>query len=322
MRSLISLLALGLFVLNSFAYTGFKKTEGWLETDHYGSGFHIIPDVFKPNIWIRVFKFDGAVSDVVGLPNSNIVGRSAEWGDVDLSGDAPKFLRGGDYFRLVRQVDFNQEIARPDADGNCSGGNRCFGDWVNNAPIWDDTIFSPKRKDGRSFFMLKDEIYGKMKTRYRFQIYVEENVAHWLKDKNGDYDIGTHEGEPDSTEKYYALKEVVVRIIEMDKYDPGADLSDDDQASAELYHRKSEWKSDPRPDDFRINAMDPQERFVNGRLVYNFNLFHTFRKSTNYMIVVTALDMSDNRRTLRVPISMDPVGGLNIQNKTSGGKKQ
>ena len=69
MRLFLFFLGLNLvFGMDTENITNFRKTEGWLETDHFGSGYHLVPDYIKPNIWIKAFKYDGAVGDVAGLP--------------------------------------------------------------------------------------------------------------------------------------------------------------------------------------------------------------------------------------------------------------
>ena len=65
------------YSMNLNNITNFFKTEGWLETDHFGSGYHLIEDHMRPNIWMQVFKYDGAVGEVVGLPNNMLVGRNS-----------------------------------------------------------------------------------------------------------------------------------------------------------------------------------------------------------------------------------------------------
>lgn len=305
--------------------TGYFRTDGWLETDHFGSGYHVVPDRTRPNIWLRAFKYDGAVSEVVGLPNNNITGRHSNWDDPSLNLDLPdnKHLLGGDYFRLVRRIDWSQDLGAVNLSTGKCGSGRCYGDWLNDDPVWDENVKSYKDKDNSSFLQFTNEMNGRIRTRYRFQIYVEDNVAFWYKDANGGYDLDTHKSNPDGTKKYYPFQDVVFRITERSIFDSRPEPAIDDPAGDEFYIRKSEWASDAtQKDDFKIEDAPPEIRWVNGRLVFNFTVFHKFRQPKDYVIQVTAVDKSNNSRTLRVPISMEAVGGLDLQNKASEGSKR
>ena len=162
-------------------------TEGWLESDHAGSGFHLVDNYSKPNIWMRVFRYDTAVSQVVGLPNNETAGSSADWGDSLDSSNPP--MRGGDYYKLLRTVDFDKELAEIQNDGKCSPSGRCYGDWINNELLWSVTVEDYKNKNGESFLGLRDDLQGQKRTRYRFDVFIEDNTPFWFKDKDGNYDL-------------------------------------------------------------------------------------------------------------------------------------
>ena len=89
----------------------------------------------------------------------------------------------------------------------------------------------------------------------------------------------------------------------------------------ELYIRKSVWEDKSRPDDFDVLSQPNDARWVNGRLVYNFSHNHQFRKATDYIISIQAIDIHGNDRLLRFPMKMSPVGGMEIRNSSSDGKR-
>ena len=138
-------------------------TEGWLESDHSGSGFHLVDDYTKPNIWMRIFRYDTAVSQVVGLPNNETAGSSADWGDSLDSSNPP--MRGGDYYKLLKMVDFSEELAEIQSDGKCSSIGRCYGDWINNDLLWSVTIEDYTNKNGESFLKLEDQMQGQKRKK-------------------------------------------------------------------------------------------------------------------------------------------------------------
>ena len=59
-------------------------TEQWQESDYLGAGYHVQWDKIRPNIWVRIHRVEGEVTDTVGLPNNAMAGQGAEW---DLSYD-------------------------------------------------------------------------------------------------------------------------------------------------------------------------------------------------------------------------------------------
>ena len=322
-NNIFKLLILLLSISNCFVeedYTGFYKTEAWLETDHFGSGFHFIPDRTKPNIWVRVFKYDGAISEVVGIPNNNAVGRHANWSNVNWSDQNNKIMNGGDYHRLIQRIDFAQPLGMVAKGSTQCGGGRCYGDWLDNEDIWDHATKDYLDKDGVSFLKLSDKMNGKIRTRYRFQIYVEDNTSAWFKDAAGKYDLATHESNNDGTRQYYPLKDVVFRITESTTGVPN-EIDVEQSAGHELYIRKSVWEDKSRPDDFDVLSQPAGARWVNGRLVYNFSHNHQFRKAVDYIVSIQAIDIHGNDRLLRFPMKMSPVGAMEIRNSASDGKR-
>ena len=135
----------------------YYMTEGWL-SDHAGSGFHITEDYTKPNIWMRIFRYDTAVSQVIGLPNNESAGSHADWGDSLELSNPP--MKGGDYYKLLRLVDFNEETATVDDSGECSSSGRCYGDWLNNELLWDSQTKDYLGLGGVSFLKLDDKLQG------------------------------------------------------------------------------------------------------------------------------------------------------------------
>ena len=270
--NIFKLLILLLSISNCFVeedYTGFYKTEAWLETDHFGSGFHFIPDRTKPNIWVRVFKYDGAISEVVGIPNNNAVGRHANWSNVNWSDQNNKIMNGGDYHRLIQRIDFAQPLGMVAKGSTQCGGGRCYGDWLDNEDIWDHATKDYLDKDGVSFLKLSDKMNGKIRTRYRFQIYVEDNTGAWFKDASGKYDLATHESNNDGTRQYYPLKDVVFRITESTTGVPN-EIDVEQSAGHELYIRKSVWGDKSRPDDFDIRSQPTDAHTVNEQACIQF----------------------------------------------------
>ncbi len=321
-EQILKLLILLISLSNCFSeeITGYFKTEAWLETDHFGSGFHFIPDRSRPNIWIRVFKYDGAVSEVVGLPNNNTVGRHSNWQDVNWNDENNQMMSGGDYHRLIQRIDFNLPLGQVNPGSTSCGGGRCYGDWLNNDAVWDYSIKDYLDNKGLSFLKVSNKMNGKIRTRYRFQIYIEDNTGAWYKDASRGYDLGTHQSNSNGTKQYYPLKDVVFRITE-GSTDLAIEKDPSQSTNHEVYIRKSVWEDKSRPDDFDIRSTPTNSRWVNGRLVYNFSHNHQFRRATDYLISVHAIDIHGNDRVLRFPMKMSPVGTVNIQNSTSEGHR-
>ena len=292
----------------------FYKTEGWLQTDHAGSGFHLLRDFTRPNIWVRIFKYDDAVSTVVGLPNNVSAGKHVSWDGA--STEENPALKAGDYHRLLERVPFDQELASIDpGSGECSGAGRCYGDWINNDLVWGLDGKNINDKDGHSFF--QPEIDGQQKTRYTFLVYVEDNQAFWYKDKNDGYDLTSDKSE---ARLYFPLSRVIFRITEKSAYNPALDedLETDydayDPGGDEFYMHKKDA-------DLRVESVPTESQIINGRLVYNFQVIHSFQQSSEYVIQIVAEDMERNRRVLRFQMDMHSLGGLHINESSSGGRR-
>lgn len=351
-RQLLFTIPLILLAPQTFAFTikatdgvgryVFTQTQGWLEADHAGSGFHMNDDYVKPNIWLRVFRYDTAKSDVAGLPNNETAGNNdiVDWG-TSLAGFNPP-MRGGDYYKLLKKVDFATNPADIDqTTGQCKASGRCYGDWVNDDLIWDDKVKSYTGKNGEKFLTLNPELNGQKRTRYRIDIFVEDNTPFWFKDKDGAYDfnqipdlVTNADGSYDRTavenrigdnEMYYPYKNVMFRIATESKLTsnpvPAEDAGDaawenylKDDTWAEYYVVKTE-------EELRVEDMDLEFRRKNGRLVLNFAVYHAFQQQDDYVMQVIAQDMSLNTRVLQVYLSMDRLKGLQINDKATGVQK-
>ena len=320
MRLFLFFLGLNLvFGMDTENITNFRKTEGWLETDHFGSGYHLVPDYIKPNIWIKAFKYDGAVGDVAGLPNNMLVGRNSGFKEA-ISADS--FPKGGGFNELMNRIPWDTPMANLGTQPQvCSAAQRCYGDFSNNTLIWSAKENDVLDRNGRSFFRFDRRMNGSMKTRYRFQVYVEDNTPYWLKDQDGGYDLAKHKAAPSTSRRYYPFQDVVFRIREAEKFN-GSQISELESSDDDEFHlRKSEWKDGSRKDDFNMAFMPIENRIVNGYPVFNFTIFHAFQKPVDYLIEVIAVDMAGNKRILRVPISMSPVGSINLRDGSSGSKR-
>ncbi len=313
----------------------YYMTEGWLESDHAGSGFHITDDYIKPNLWIRVFRYDTAVSQVIGIPNNESAGAHAFW-DNSLEEVNPP-MRGGDYYKLLQLVDFSEQVATVDSNGECTSMGRCYGDWVNNELLWDIENKDYIGNGGISFLKLDDKLQGQKRTRYRFDIFVEDNTPFWFKDSNGAYDMtkvppagGYHvsaaETESPIVEEnklYYPIEQAVFRIIEKAKMQslPAEDAS---QITWNSYFEDQSWSEyfvHKKGLDFLVENKELQVQRVNGRLVFNFSVFHAFQKKSDYIIQIIAEDHSGNRRALQIPISIERLKGLELRDNASGGQR-
>lgn len=306
------------------------KTEGWLESDHSGSGFHLVDDHVKPNLWMRVFRYDTAVSQVIGLPNNENTGSDAQWVPGDFEGDNP-MMKGGDYYRLLKLVDFSTPISAVDSEGNCKGGARCYGDWINNDLLWNYQIKDYVGNDGISFLRLRDNIMGQRRTRYRFDIYVEDNTPFWFKDSDGEYKLSEipedggynlnhiDEDEETTNAMYYPIEQIVFRICKKDKLALLPD-ENDPKTQWDAYMQDTEWSEffvHKKDKDLMVSKTQIQSRRVNGRLVYNFAVFHSFQESSDYIIQLVAEDHSGNRRAMHVPINIEGLRGLEIRDQAS-----
>ena len=294
----------------------FYKTEGWLQTDHAGSGFHLLRDFTRPNIWVRIFKYDDAKSDVIGLPNNTSAGKHVNWDGVTT--DENPALKAGDYYRLIQRVPFSEAVANIDpGSGECTGGGRCYGDWVNNDLVWGLDGKTIKDKDGRSFFEPLPEMNGQKKTRYTFTVFVEDNQAFWYKDSSGGYNLSS---EKSDAQLYFPLSRVIVRITPKEAYNSSFD--ENLEANYDAYESTAdEFYMHKKDADFKVDNIPAESRIINGRLVYNFPVIHSFQLDTNYVVQIIAEDMEYNRRVLRFEMSMGSLGGLDINESSTGGRR-
>tara|TARA_B100000674_G_scaffold498902_1_gene540293 strand:- start:3413 stop:4459 length:1047 start_codon:yes stop_codon:yes gene_type:complete len=313
----------------------YYMTEGWLESDHAGSGFHITDDYTKPNLWIRVFRYDTAVSQVIGIPNNEAAGAHAFW-DNSLDQSNPP-MRGGDYYKLLQLVDFNQETATIDSNGDCSSSGRCYGDWLNNELLWDSETKDYIGNGGVSFLKLEDKMQGQKRTRYRFDIFIEDNTPFWYKDEDGNYDMakvptgGGYHVSAAQTESiideenrlFYPIEQAVFRIVEKSKMQP-LPAEDASQTAWNSYFEDKSWSEyhvHKDEDALEVVESELQIRRVNGRLVFNFSVFHAFQKKSDYVIQVIAEDHSGNRRALQASLSIERLKGLELRDQASDGQR-
>ena len=313
----------------------YYMTEGWLESDHAGSGFHITEDYTKPNIWMRIFRYDTAVSQVIGLPNNESAGSHADWGDSLELSNPP--MKGGDYYKLLRLVDFNEETATVDDSGECSSSGRCYGDWLNNELLWDSQTKDYLGLGGVSFLKLDDKLQGQKRTRYRFDIFVEDNTPFWFKDSDGNYDMSkvptgggyhisaaqTESPIVEENKLYYPIEQVVFRIVEQSKMQslPNEDASEDNWNSYFEDQTWSEYYVHKKDSDLMVERNELQIQRTNGRLVFNFSVYHAFQKKSDYLIQIVVQDHSGNRRALQAPISIERLKGLELRDGASDGTR-
>lgn len=312
----------------------YYKTEGWLESDHSGSGFQLVDDYQRPNIWVRIFRYDTAVSQVIGLPNNETAGEDIQWTDSDFDDSNPK-MRGGDYYRLLQISDFEEPLAEIDSNGGCSGSGRCYGDWINNERLWNYQIKDYVGKNGQSFLKPEERMNGQKRTRYRFDIFVEDNTPFWFKDSDGAYDLGkipaeggydlnhTNADDPTANVMYYPVEQVVFRICKKSKLM----ALPSDEAPAEQWNAYmadtnwAEYHVHKQNDDMIVSKAPLQSRHVNGRLVFNFTIYHSFQDASEYVIQLIAEDHSANRRILHIPMVIEGLKGLELKDQASEMKK-
>ena len=246
-------------------------------------------------------------------------------------------MRGGDYYKLLQLVDFNQETATIESNGDCSSSGRCYGDWLNNELLWDSETKDYIGNGGISFLKLEDKMQGQKRTRYRFDIFIEDNTPFWYKDSDGNYDMtkvptaGGYHVSAAQTESpiveenklYYPIEQAVFRIVEKSKMQslPAEDAS---QTTWNSYFEDQSWSEyfvHKKDDALLVENNELLIQRVNGRLVFNFSAFHAFQKKSDYVIQVIAEDHSGNRRALQAPISIERLKGLELRDQASGGQR-
>lgn len=280
-KSLLFFLILFLLFAQSFA-GGKKKTvytyitEQWTERDFFGSGLHMVTDKIRPNISMLVHKVDGEKTDLVGVPNS------AQAGEPSLMKPAP--FGPYDPLFLLSRIDTTKDVTA-----------RKYGDWTNDMALWDPAA-NLRDANNRNFMELLPEMNGEKGTRYRFTVYVEDNTPFWFKNEGGPV-------------LYFPYQLVIFRITEASG---GTDMAD----AFEETGIKDELCIVKKTDELRLSFTPEEHRLRGGRHVFNFVVYHNFKMATDYILMVSARDIEGNERVMRVPISMDPLSGIQLENRS------
>ena len=291
-------------------------TEMWKEVDYLGAGYHITWDKIRPNIWVRIRRTDGELSSTVGLPNNVMAGSNANW-------DVP-YSHNNLYSRLP-----DDSLATLSQNGECLSDGRCYGDWINNEELWEDSASKGKYKDkqGKSYLLLQfpgqanNEPHGASRTRFRFDVFVEDNTPYWLRDSDfqqgsamseqyNDWDKSDSPAEP-----FYPLKRVVFRITSATSV-----AADDERQREDIFYTDRNMEKPGFEDLFKINNLDinPIEQRIRwGKHIYSVTEFFDFPSEGQFHMEVSATDMEDNRRVLRVPINIEKLRGLKLSNESS-----
>ena len=291
-------------------------TEMWKEVDYLGAGYHISWDKIRPNIWVRIRRTDGELSSTVGLPNNVMAGANANW-------DIP-YDNNNLYSRLP-----NNSLATLNQNGECLSDGRCYGDWINNDELWEESQNKGKYNDkqGKSYLLLQfpgqatNEPHGASRTRFRFDVFIEDNTPYWLRDS--DFQQGSAMSEqyndwdkPDSpAEPFYPLKRVVFRITSADSAAPN-----DNRQREDIFYTDRNMEKSGFEDLFKINNLDinPIEQRIRwGKHIYSVTEFFDFPSEGQFHMEVSATDMENNRRVLRVPMNIDKLRGLKLNNESS-----
>ncbi|MCO4781313.1 MAG: hypothetical protein KC646_03255 [Candidatus Cloacimonetes bacterium] len=328
MLSLISSLEAGGKKVTIITYV----TESWMENDYLGAGFHFNFDKIKPNIWVEVTKSDGELIDTVGLPN-NVQ-----------AGDSVKPPTTYDRNKLNSRVPAGPVATFNEDTGICVADGRCYGDWVNNEDSWQDDgsgtypgKYGGKYTDsaGDSFLQLRfddmasdDLEHAPKKTRFRFNVFIEDNTPFWLRN-----DAGSYTGAEDTATPvvyYFPLQTVTMRLGEWGQGScsaaPPNDASDDSTFDAFDQRKPGDeafmrYDADPAKDltSFEINndATVPfEKRVIGGKHVFSKAFYHTFQEEKTYCMMVSAQDMGRNRRVLRFPIRIGKQKGVKIHDSS------
>ena len=305
-------------IATSCGWAGKKKTtvhtfltEQWQESDYLGAGYHVQWDKIRPNIWMRVHRVDGEVADTVGLPNNVLAGQGAEW---NIS-----YNRNNLYSRIPVQ-----DVASIDpTSGKCSSAGRCYGDWVNDELTWEESRNPGKYKDssGDSFLLLKfpgqvdGEAHGPKKTRFRFDVFLEDNTPYWLRSASADYN--DWENQDTLAEPHYPFKWVTFRVT------TATQPAETNQPRADdifFTVRNSEVdKSVFKINDERVNPIEKRVRW--GKHIYGFTESFDFPREGEFFVEINVEDMEKNQRNLRVPILIEALGGLQLRNQNTDSKK-
>ncbi len=284
------------------------KTEMWQENDYLGAGYHISWDRIRPNLWVRVHRVDGEVADTVGLPNNVMAGQYANW--------SLTYNRNNLYSRIP-----GEDLCAVDpSSGDCTGSGRCYGDWINNEPVWEEGLNPGKYEDsqGDSFLILKfpgqgiNNPHGQRRTRFRFDVFVEDNTPYWLRDSSGGYADWSNPATP--SEPYYPLRRVLFRLTSA-----AASAPDKNRRPEDFYFSERDMEKAGDEEIFKINneQINPIEKRVRwGKHIYSFTEFFAFPSEGQFFLEVSAEDMEGNARTLRVPIMIGKLGGLLLKDRS------
>jgi hypothetical protein len=290
------------------------KTEMWQENDYLGAGYHITWDRIRPNLWVRIHRVDGEVTDTVGLPNNVMAGQYANWNLV--------YNRNNLYSRIP-----DQDLAALDpSSGNCTGSGRCFGDWINNEAVWEEGLNPGKYKDSQdqSFLILKfprqgpNAPHGQKRTRFRFDVFVEDNTPYWLRDSSGAYSDWASPATP--SEPYYPLKRVLFRLTSATSV-----AVDNNRRPEDIYFTERDMEKSGDEEVFKINneQLNPIEKRVRwGKHIYSFTEFFAFPAEGQFFLEVSAEDMEGNARSLRVPIMIGKLGGLQLKDRSEESRRR
>lgn len=281
MKKFAGILCLGLIVLSGTVQAGGKKktintyiTESWQEKDYFGAGTHITLDRIRPNLYLLVHKVDGELTDLVGVPNN------AQAGEPTFIDPAP--FATYDRLNILSRINYGQTIAA-----------RKYGDWSNQDPVWTPAS-GFLDSSGANLLELLPEINGEKGTRYRFTVQAEDNTPFWFKNEGGPV-------------MYFPYELVIFRITERAGGTTNAEAFEETGAKDELIVIRKDR-------DLRLDDMVGEHRLRNGRFVFNFTVYHTFRQAIDYDLVVSARDIERNERVMRVPITMGQLRGIQLQN--------
>ena len=96
--------------------------------------------------------------------------------------------------------------------------------------------------------------------------------------------------------------------------------SNDERQREDIFYTDRNMEKPGFEDLFKINNRDinPVEQRVRwGKHIYSVTEFFDFPSEGQFHIEVSAIDMEDNRRVLRVPINIEKLRGLNLSDESS-----
>ena len=98
---------------------------------------------------------------------------------------------------------------------------------------------------------------------------------------------------------------------------PNEDASEDNWNSYFEDQTWSEYYVHKKDSDLMVERNELQIQRTNGRLVFNFSVYHAFQKKSDYLIQIVVQDHSGNRRALQAPISIERLKGLELRDGAS-----